>query len=89
MVGWIIAIVIGGFIGWVASMIMNTDDQQGGIANIIVGIVGALLAQWLFGDVLGIGSATSAGSLTVWGIIWGIVGAIVLIGALRAVKVLR
>lgn len=87
--GWIVAIVIGAIIGWIASMVMNTDDQQGSIANIIIGIVGSMLGQWLFGDVLGIGSAGASGSFTIWGIVWGIVGAIVLIGILRAVKVLR
>jgi uncharacterized membrane protein YeaQ/YmgE (transglycosylase-associated protein family) len=86
---WIVAIIVGALIGWIASMVMSTDDQQGAIANIIIGIVGSMLGQWLFGDVLGIGSAATAGSLTFWGIVWGIVGAIVLIGILRAVKVLR
>jgi uncharacterized membrane protein YeaQ/YmgE (transglycosylase-associated protein family) len=89
MVEWIIAIVIGGFVGWIASMIMNTDDQQGSIANIIIGMVGALLGDWLFSDVLGVGSAASAGSFSIWGVVWGIVGAVVLIGILRAVKVFR
>ena len=46
IIGWII---IGGLAGWIASKIMNTDEQQGIILNIVVGIVGALLGGWLLG----------------------------------------
>lgn len=86
---WIIAIVIGALIGWVASLIMRTDEQQGAIANILIGIVGSLLGRWLFADVLGIGGATSAGAFSLAGLFWGVVGAVILIGLLRAVNVLR
>lgn len=86
---WIIAIIVGALIGWLASLIMNTDQQQGAIANVLIGIVGSLLGRWLFADVLGIGGAASAGSLTFMGVVWGIVGAVILIALLRAVRVLR
>lgn len=86
---WIILIIVGALIGWLASKIMNTDAQQGALINVIVGIVGALLGRWLFADVLGIGSAATAGSFSIMGIIWGIVGAIVLIGILKALNVLK
>lgn len=86
---WIIAIVVGALIGWIASLIMNTDQQQGAIANILIGIVGSLLGQWLFADVLGIGGAATAGTFTFAGLFWGVVGAVILIGLLRAVRVLR
>ena len=45
----IILLVVGGLIGWVASMIMRTDAQQGVILNVVVGIVGAFLGGLLFG----------------------------------------
>ncbi len=80
---------MGGIIGWVASLIMKTDEEQGFWANIIVGVIGALLARLVFFDLLGIGSAASAGSLTFWGLIWGVVGAVILIAVLRWVRVLR
>ena len=86
---WIIAIVVGAFIGWIASMIMRTDAEQGAIANILIGIVGSLLGRWLFGDLLGIGSADTAGSLSFAGLLWGTVGAVALIALLKAVRVLR
>jgi len=50
---WIISIIIGGVIGWLASIIMKTNAQMGMIANIIVGIVGSMLGFWIAG-VLGI-----------------------------------
>lgn len=85
----VIILLVGALIGWVASLIMGTDEQQGAIANVLIGIVGAFLGRWLFSDVLGIGGATTAGALSLAGLFWGIVGAILLIGILRAVKVLR
>jgi len=87
--GWIVVILVGALIGWIASRIMSTDAQQGALANIGIGIVGSLLGSWLFGGVLGIGSAGSAGSLSLWGILWGVVGAVVLIAILKALKVLK
>lgn len=86
---WIVLIIVGALIGWIASKLMATDEQQGALANIIIGIVGALLGKWIFADLLGIGSAASAGSLSLMGIIWGIVGAVILILILKALKVLK
>ncbi|KKU15203.1 MAG: Transglycosylase associated protein [Candidatus Jorgensenbacteria bacterium GW2011_GWA2_45_9] len=54
---WLVAIVAGALIGWIASMIMGTDNEMGWISNVLVGILGAVLGRWLFGSVLGIGSA--------------------------------
>lgn len=86
---WIIILIVGGLVGWLASMVMKTDEQQGAIANILIGIVGAALGRWLFGSVLGIGGATAAGSLSLAGLIWGVIGAVILIGLLRLVGVVR
>lgn len=87
--GWIVIILVGALIGWLASRMMSTDEQQGALANIGIGIVGSLLGSWLFGGVLGIGSAGAAGTLSIWGIIWGVLGAVVLIALLKAFKVLK
>jgi uncharacterized membrane protein YeaQ/YmgE (transglycosylase-associated protein family) len=51
---WIITLVIGGVIGWLASIIMKTNAQMGIIANVLVGIVGSMLGYWVAG-LLGIG----------------------------------
>jgi uncharacterized membrane protein YeaQ/YmgE (transglycosylase-associated protein family) len=86
---WIILIIIGAFIGWLASVVTKTDATQGPILNIIIGIAGAALGRWLFGDMLHIGGATTAGSFSVIGIFWGVVGAAVLIFLLRGIRLLR
>lgn len=86
---WIILIILGGVIGWIASLIMSTDKQQGFWANIIIGIVGSLLGKWVFADLLGIGAAATAGTLTIAGFLWGIVGAVLLILILRAFGLFR
>ncbi|MEI6477591.1 MAG: GlsB/YeaQ/YmgE family stress response membrane protein [bacterium] len=85
--GIIIAIIVGGLIGWVASMIMNTDQSQGALANIIIGIVGSFLGSYIFGTWLGIGGAADAGSFSLVGLFWGIAGAVVLIAILKAFNV--
>jgi uncharacterized membrane protein YeaQ/YmgE (transglycosylase-associated protein family) len=86
---WIVAILVGALIGWLASMVAKTDGQQGALANIVIGIVGASLGRWLFGGVLNIGGASVAGSFSVIGILWGVLGALILIFLLRSVRVLR
>ncbi len=88
--GWIITILVGALVGWLAGIIMKTGGQQGAIANILIGIVGSLLAQWIFGGLLNIGSSTVAGSgFSLYSIVWGVVGSVILIVILKALKVLR
>ena len=74
----IIWLVVGGLIGWVASMIMKTDGQQGIVLNVIVGIVGAMLGGWFISPLVGAGtinnSSFSAGSLVV-----SLLGAVILL----------
>ena len=48
---WIVTIVVGGLIGWVASILMRTNAQMGLVANIVVGVVGALIGKWLAASV--------------------------------------
>lgn len=86
---WLIILIVGGIIGWIASLVMRTDAQQGMVANVLIGIVGAALGRWLFADLLGFGGAAAAGTLTLAGLIWGVIGAVILIWLLRAVNVLR
>lgn len=56
---FIIWLIVGGLIGWVASMIMRTDAQQGVILNVVVGIVGAFLGGFLLAPLLGTGTINS------------------------------
>ncbi|WP_374586764.1 GlsB/YeaQ/YmgE family stress response membrane protein [Pseudoduganella sp.] len=53
---FIIWIVIGGILGWLASLVMKTDAQQGVFLNVVVGIVGALLGGWLLSPLFGTGT---------------------------------
>ncbi|MDD0824824.1 GlsB/YeaQ/YmgE family stress response membrane protein [Mannheimia sp. AT1] len=81
---WIAAIIIGGLIGWLASIAMKSNT--GLCLNIIIGIIGSSLGRWVFGDLMGIGSAYAAGQFNVIGIFFGVLGAIILIFILRKLK---
>jgi uncharacterized membrane protein YeaQ/YmgE (transglycosylase-associated protein family) len=88
MTAWIIAIIAGALIGYIGSLVMRTNNQQGAFANIIIGIVGAALGRWIFGDILHFGTAASAGSFSLMGLVWGVVGAVALIAVLKMFHVL-
>jgi len=81
--GLIVTLVIGGIVGWLASILMKTNAQMGIVANVLVGIVGSVLGGWFFG-VLGLGVAGTLGS---W--IMSIIGAAALIAILKALKVFK
>ncbi len=53
---FIIWLVVGGVIGWLASLMMKTDGQQGIILNVVVGIVGSMLGGWLISPMVGAGT---------------------------------
>ncbi len=82
---FIIWIVIGGILGWLASMVMKTNAQQGLFLNIIVGIVGALLGGWLLAPLFGTGTINqndfSIGSLLV-----SFLGAIILLAIVNLLR---
>ena len=54
--GWIISLIIGGIVGWLASIVMKTNAQMGWIANVLVGVLGSMLGFWIAG-MLGIAPA--------------------------------
>jgi uncharacterized membrane protein YeaQ/YmgE (transglycosylase-associated protein family) len=76
----IILLVVGGLIGWVASMIMG--GPGGVIMDVVVGIVGALLAGFLLNPLIG-GSNIMNGNLSMSSILVSLLGAIVLLAILR------
>ncbi len=76
---FIIWLIVGGIIGWIASMIMRTDGQQGIVLNVIVGIVGALLAGWLLTPLLGSGTINQ-NDFSLSGLLVSLLGAVVLLG---------
>ena len=77
----IILLVVGGLIGWVAS-IMRTDAQQGIFLNIVVGIVGALLAGFLITPLIG-GASIMDGALNIQSILISLVGAVILLAIIN------
>ena len=83
---FIIWLVIGGIIGWLASIVMRTDGQQGIILNVIVGIVGAFIGGFV-GSALGISGANINDSgLSVTSFIVSLVGAIILLAIVNLVR---
>ncbi len=81
----IIWLVVGGVIGWVASMIMRTDGQQGIFLNVVVGIVGAALAGFFISPLLGIPSINS-GSFSFGALLVSLVGALILLAIVNLVR---
>lgn len=76
--GLIVTLIVGGIVGWLASILMKTNAQMGLVANVIVGIVGAAIGNWI-GAQLGMAG----------GWILSIVGAAVLIAILKAVGIFK
>ena len=75
---FIIWLIVGGIIGWLASMIMRTDGQQGIILNVIVGIVGSFLGGWLIAPLLGTGTVNT-GDFSIMGLVSSLIGAVILL----------
>ncbi len=82
---FIVWLIVGGLIGWIASMIMGTNGRQGIILNIVVGIIGAFLGGWLLSGVFGV-STINEGNFTLGGLLLSLLGATILIGAVRLVS---
>lgn len=79
----IIWIVVGGLAGWIGSMIMKTDAQMGALANIVAGVVGALVGGWVLGL---IGYSVPAGQLNIPSILTAILGAVIVIAVYKALS---
>jgi uncharacterized membrane protein YeaQ/YmgE (transglycosylase-associated protein family) len=81
----IIWLVIGGLVGWVASMVMKTDGQQGIFLNVIVGIVGAVVGGYLISPLLG-SSTINQGNFSISGLFVSLVGAIILLAVVNMLR---
>lgn len=81
----IILLIVGGILGWVASLIMRTDGQQGIIMNVVVGIVGALIAGFLLNPLIG-GGNIMAGDLSMSALLVSLLGAVVLLAVVNLVR---
>lgn len=83
--GIILWILFGALVGWVASLIMKTDAEQGAVLNIIVGVVGAVIGGWLMGVIGGSGG----GGFNFYSFLVALLGACVLIAIVRALRRIR
>jgi uncharacterized membrane protein YeaQ/YmgE (transglycosylase-associated protein family) len=79
--GFILWLVVGGVVGWLASLVMRTDAQQGIILNIVVGIVGAVIAGLILG-----GGSINENPLDLTNILWSLLGAIILLAIVNLVR---
>ena len=80
--GVILWIIFGALVGWVASLIMKTDAEQGAVLNIVIGVVGAVIGGWLM-SVFG-GSGMTGFNL--YSFLVALVGAVVLIVVVKALR---
>ena len=76
--GLIILIIVGGILGWLASIVMRTDGQQGILLNVVVGIIGALLAGFILNPLIGGGNIMS-GDFSASALLVSFLGAVVLL----------
>ena len=84
MIGFIVWLVIGGVIGWVASIVMKRDASQGIVLNVVVGIVGAVLGGWLIGPMLGAPSINS-GQVSAASLLVSFLGAVILLAIVNLI----
>lgn len=82
---FIIWLLIGGVIGWIASMIMGTNGRQGLLLNIVVGIVGSFLGGWLLSGLFG-SSTINQGNFSLSGLVVSLLGAVILLALVRLVR---
>ena len=80
LISWII---IGGIAGWLASMVMKTDKEMGAMANIVVGVVGALVGGFIV-QLLGAGQGVNGFNL--WSLAVALLGSVVLLAIVKALR---
>lgn len=82
--GWIIALIVGGVAGWLASMVMNRNASMGIFWNIVVGCIGSVIGNLIAQPLFGVGGSVQEFSLT--GLLIAILGAVVLLAIVNLVQ---
>lgn len=82
---FIIWLIVGGVIGWLASLLMKTDGQQGMFLNVIVGIVGAMLGGWLISPLVGV-ATINQDNFSLPALVVSFVGAAILLAIVNLVR---
>ena len=78
----IIWLVLGGLVGWLASILMKTDAQQGLLLNVVVGIVGAMVSGWLISPLVGV-ATINQDNFSLPGLLVSFVGAVILLAVVN------
>lgn len=81
----LIWLATGGLVGWIASLIMKTDAEQGMFLNVIVGIVGAALAGWIISPLIGVPSIND-GVISIASILVSVAGAVMLLAIVNLLR---
>jgi uncharacterized membrane protein YeaQ/YmgE (transglycosylase-associated protein family) len=81
----VVWLVIGGLIGWIASVVMRTDGQQGMLLNVVVGVVGAILGGWLLSPLVGV-STIDQSNFSVPGLLVSLGGAVILLAIVNLLR---
>jgi uncharacterized membrane protein YeaQ/YmgE (transglycosylase-associated protein family) len=81
MINLILWLLLGALIGWLASLVMGTDEQQGNLLNIVVGIVGAAIGGLLFGA-----NTINSGVFSLGALLVSFVGALILLAIVNLVR---
>lgn len=82
---FIIWLIVGGIIGWIASMIMGTNEQQGIFLNIVVGIIGAFLGGWLLAPLFGVATINQS-DFSLGALLVSLLGAIILLAIVNLIR---
>jgi uncharacterized membrane protein YeaQ/YmgE (transglycosylase-associated protein family) len=81
MINLILWLLFGALVGWLASIVMRTDAQQGALLNIVVGIIGAMIGGFLFG-----GPTINSNTFNLTALLVSFVGAVVLLAIVNLVR---
>lgn len=82
--GLIITLILAGLVGWIASMIMKTDNQMGWISNIVIGVIGGFIGTALLGFIAP--ATPTDNGFSISGIVVGVIGACIAIFAWKAIS---
>ena len=82
---FIIWLIVGGLIGWLASVVMKTDGQQGLFLNVVVGIIGAMLGGWVISPLVGVGTINQD-NFSLAALLVSFFGAVILLAIVRLIR---
>ena len=82
---FIIWLIVGGVLGWLASLVMKTDGQQGMFLNVVVGVVGAMLGGWFISPLVGVGTINQD-NFSLAGLLVSFIGAVILLAIVNLLR---